>query len=151
MNQDRKSLYEIVHKKREVDNKSISRLLYSGMIDQNFKGGNTTVQQKIEQMMKDLEDNTKSKLTGYLTIKASYVIHFMEGETDCLNSFLKQLYIENSKSDKPIFNYLNVLGFNEETPQRYYNKMVVDLTNQLQGTVPSETDKSENQVSERVG
>jgi len=43
MNQDRKSLYEIVHKKREVDNKSISRLLYSGMIDQNFKGGNTTV------------------------------------------------------------------------------------------------------------
>lgn len=102
-------------------------------------------------MVKELEENTKSKLSGYLTIKASYVVHFLEGESDCLNSYLKQIYVHCYRMDKPMFNSFNVLAFNEETPQRYYTKMVVDLTNQLQGTVPSESDKSENAVTERIG
>lgn len=44
--------------------------------------------------------------------KTSYFIHFLEGKTEVLNTYLRQLYQE-TKGDKPLYSYINILAFNE--------------------------------------
>lgn len=80
--------------------------------------------------------------------KTSYFVHFLEGSTEVLNTFLRQLHQE-TKGEKPYYSLINILGFNEQTPQRYYRSWKKE-SSILTGTVPGESDKTETQLSERV-
>ncbi len=71
-----------------------------------------------------------------------------EPSSALLTSQILQLYQE-TKGEKPFYSLVNILGFNEQTPQRYYRSWKKE-SSILTGTVPGESDKTETQLSERV-
>eukprot|EP01017_Pseudomicrothorax_dubius_P041539 TRINITY_DN6657_c0_g1_i1.p1 TRINITY_DN6657_c0_g1~~TRINITY_DN6657_c0_g1_i1.p1 ORF type:complete len:253 (-),score=56.33 TRINITY_DN6657_c0_g1_i1:11-769(-) len=141
------SLYDVIKYYREDIAKPISRLFYACGLKDQEKAAKTEFLNSIASSIKSIRAEGK-RITGFMLVKGSYIIHFLESDSATIYEYLRKLQ-KDSKLPKTPYERINVLALNEEIAEDTFPDWEMDEVFQTGQVIP-EGDRPDDQMLEKV-